>query len=388
MKIDSEAASVISLFSGAGGLDLGVEDAGGTIRLCVEPDPVCAATLALNSRYFPGAEILRRPIEEVSTRELLAKAGLRRGEVALLIGGPPCQPFSKAAYWLKERRMGLRDPRAGLLGEFVRVLREARPEGFVLENVASLLHPSNRRALRSVLRGTQDAGYTVEARLLHAVNYGIPQTRSRVFIIGLRGRAKPTFPHPTHLWPPNGNNGTRKLRPAEIAGRWIGHLDQKELFEPEEVVTGTWARQLRAIPPGWNYKALTAWARHRNPVFVAETRYWSFLLKLSPARPSWTIQATPGPWVGPFHWNSRRLRIPELAALQTFPRGYRFAGTRKQIVSQIGNAVPCLLACKVAVELLTAILGNRPRRGRRLQYRYCDEVPSEGLTRTYKGVYW
>jgi DNA (cytosine-5)-methyltransferase 1 len=78
--------------------------------------------------------------------------------------------------------------------------------------------------------------------------------------------------------------------------------------EPEEVVAGRWAKQLREIPPGWNYKYLTAWAGHKNPLFDAETRFWHFLLKLHPDKPSWTVPANPGPWVGPFHWDSRRLR--------------------------------------------------------------------------------
>ena len=98
--------------------------------------------------------------------------------------------------------------------------------------------------------------------------------------------------------------------------------------EPEEVVRGA-GRSTRAVPPGWNYKPHTAWAGHPNPTFVTETRFWNFLLKLSPDLPSWTIPASPGPWTGPFHWESRRLRTPELAALQGFPDGYVFAGSRR-----------------------------------------------------------
>jgi DNA (cytosine-5)-methyltransferase 1 len=95
-------------------------------------------------------------------------------------------------------------------------------------------------------------------------------------------------------------------------------------------------------------------------VFEAETRFWTFLLKLSPSLPSWTIQANPGPWVGPFHWSSRRLRTVELAALQTFPRGYNFAGKRRDVVRQIGNAVPPLLAQRMIEPLLKALSGGRP----------------------------
>jgi len=120
-------------------------------------------------------------------------------------------------------------------------------------------------------------------------------------------------------------------------------------------VKGRYEKELREIPPGKNYKALTAWAGHPRPVFEAERRYWSLLLKLSPDLPSWTIQANPGPWVGPFHWTSRRLRTVELAALQTFPEGYRFAGKRRDRVRQIGNAVPPLLAQRMIEPLLAAL---------------------------------
>jgi DNA (cytosine-5)-methyltransferase 1 len=132
-------------------------------------------------------------------------------------------------------------------------------------------------------------------------------------------------------------------------------LEDERYFEPEEVVKGRYEKELREIPPGQNYKALSAWAGHPNPVFEAESRFWTFLLKLSPALPSWTVQATPGPWVGPFHWTSRRLRTVELAALQTFPQDYCFSGKRRDRVRQIGNAVPPLLAQRMIEPLICAL---------------------------------
>jgi len=107
-----------------------------------------------------------------------------------------------------------------------------------------------------------------------------------------------------------------------------------------------------------NYKAHTAWSGHPNPAFVTETRFWNFLLKLSPNLPSWTIAASPGPWTGPFHWESRRLRTPELAALQSFPIGYKFQGSRRERVKQIGNAVPPLLAKKMLEKTIAKINGH------------------------------
>lgn len=355
----------IGLFSGAGGLDLGAQEAGGQLRLAVEPDVDCGKTLLSNDRFFPKAQLLQEPLETVPGPRLLELAGLKRGEVALVVGGPPCQPFSKSGYWLNERRLGLRDPRANLIMEFLRVVRWVRPEAFVLENVASLRHPANRVLLDSFLRGARRSGYTLRTELLHAVEYGVPQTRARLFVVGLKGKTAPVPAAPTHWW-----RGARDdLLPPETAGKWISHLDRQDLHEPyEDTTKGTWGDALNEVPPGGNYKALTAWAGHPEPKFVAETKYWSFLLKLSPFRPSWTLQAQPGPWTGPFHWDSRRLRRAELAAIQSFPADYQFEGERRSAIKQIGNAVPPLLASKVIAPVLDQVAGHQVARRELLEY--------------------
>lgn len=378
---------VISLFSGAGGLDLGVEDAGGDISVCVEPDPASVATLEANAGLFPSAAVIAKPIEKVTTGVLLDSARLERGEAALVVGGPPCQPFSKSGYWLQDQRLGVDDPRASLLDRYLRVLRRARPAGFIMENVASLTHPSHRDLFERFLEGARRAGYATRVELVQAVEFGVPQTRARVFVLGAYGRVPPSPLRRTHWWR-SGDENRRRLLPPETAGRWIAHLDKEELFEPEEVLRGRWLGLLHEIPPGWNYKWHTEWAGHPNPTFVTETKFWTFLLKLSPYRPSWTIQASPGPWTGPLHWNNRRLRVPELAALQSFPPAYRFTGSRRERVRQIGNAVPPLLASKVASSVLADILGHRPRRGRRLRYRLGDEHPLDEQFVRHRGPRW
>ena len=125
------------------------------------------------------------------------------------------------------------------------------------------------------------------------------------------------------------------------------------------MISGRWADHLREVKPGMNYKWHTAWAGHPQPTFETETRYWNFLLKLDPALPSWTIPASPGPWTGPFHWSSRRLRTAELAALQTFPVGYSFAGPRRERVRQIGNAVPVLMGTAMIASVLESVGASR-----------------------------
>jgi DNA (cytosine-5)-methyltransferase 1 len=352
----------------------------------VEVDSESVATLTANSRYFPSAKIIERPIEFITSDELLEVGGLKKHEAALLIGGPPCQPFSKAGYWLQNQRNGHEDGRASYLEHYLRVLRDTRPTGFIFENVPSLLHPAQLGGLEYLVWRARRLGYSVKYRVLHAPEYGVPQSRSRLFVIGLRGRAMPEFPTTTHWW--HAPETSRKLLPPETAGRWIARLDSTSERETEENVTGRWEEALRQIPPGKNYKHLTAWAGHAKPLFVTETKYWSFLLKLSPYRPSWTLQASPGPWVGPFHWEGRRLRTAEMAALQTFPTEYRISGGRRARIRQVGNAVPSVLAACVARQLLHQVTGKLPRRGRALQFSLSDDFPFDAESLRHRGHRW
>lgn len=120
---------------------------------------------------------------------------------------------------------------------------------------------------------------------------------------------------------------------------------------------GQWGHLLPEIPPGGNYLHLTAERGHPKPTFEWRSRYWSFLLKLDPERPAPTIQAQPGPNVGPFHWDNRRLRVPELRRLFTFPDDFAFVGRRSSVQAQIGNSVPPLLAQRVGECIAQAVRG-------------------------------
>lgn len=349
------AGPAISLFSGAGGLDLGVERAGYEIRACVEYERDACATLHAN---FPETEVVHADITDLSTETILDAAGLKHGEPELVIGGPPCTPFSKSGYWLEYKRLG-KDPDASLLEHFVRVVAEARPTSFLLENVYGLAYRNhNQEHFNRLLAALQGLGYCVSHRVLLAADYGVPQRRQRLFVLGsLAGT--PAFPSPTH----SGPHETRtrydaSLIPHATAGEAIGDLaDRGDLAEPEEAVGGKYGHLLAEIPPGDNYLYFTDKRGHPNPRFGWRQRYWSFLLKLDPAQPSPTIQAQPGPYVGPFHWNNRRLRLPEVKRLQTFPDGYRVVGSRRSAQVQLGNAVPQALAAQVA-EQLAALTGR------------------------------
>jgi DNA (cytosine-5)-methyltransferase 1 len=339
----------ISLFSGAGGLDLGVEAAGYRVRVAVERDRDACSTLRTNTaRYFPELEVLESDIAALSTGAILEAARLRRGEAELLVGGPPCTPFSKSGYWLEYKRRGL-DPEASLLDHYLRVLDEARPRAFILENVFALAYRNhNAPWLERLLATFADLGYEVRAQVLLAADHGVPQRRQRLFLVGARD-GRPGAPVPTHTGPHERRVWDRDLPQHVTVGEAIGELaDRDDLAEPEEAVNGKYGHLLPAIPPGDNYLFYTAKRGHPTPLFEWRKRYWSFLLKLDPAQPAPTIQAHPGPYVGPFHWRNRRLRLLEVKRLQTFPDDYKIAGSRRSAQVQLGNAVPPLLAERVA----------------------------------------
>jgi DNA (cytosine-5)-methyltransferase 1 len=337
----------ISLFSGAGGLDLGVERAGYKILTAVEHEADAAETLRRN---FPHTVVLEGDITTLSTRTILSAARLKKGEAELLVGGPPCTPFSKSGYWLEYKRNG-NDPEASLLDEYLRVLEEARPRSFILENVFALAYRNHNSAwYERLLKMCRALKYNVAPNVMLAADYGVPQRRQRVFVVGSLD-ATPELPSATHSGPHETRREVNPDLPRHVtAGEAIGNLvGRDDLSEPEEAVNGKYGHLLPEIPAGDNYLFYTDKRGHPAPLFGWRKRYWNFLLKLSPDQPSPTIQAQPGPYVGPFHWDNRRLRLPEIKRLQTFPDDYEIVGSRRSAQVQIGNAVPPHLAKQVAL---------------------------------------
>lgn len=342
-RVCSPASTVkaISLFSGAGGLDLGAHRAGIQVIAALDYDKDAVATLKAN-RVFAKTEVFHQSVTNTTARTFEQPIGRRRPSKLVVIGGPPCQPFSKAGYWItNSRRLGSLDPR-NMIGHYLRIIDELRPDGFLLENVESILHPTNAHVATYIEDYVTSLGYNLLIYRADALNFGVPQKRRRVFFMGSLKRISGQ-PSPTH-----GSADERlanlKLLPFERAVDWIARYDTPTYSEPGESFAGqTYAREASQVPPGRNYFALTERDGHPSPRFKANTRFWSFLLKLHPFEPSWTIPAQPGPWVGPLHWNNRRLRGPEIAALQTFPCDYIITGSRRAIQRQVGNAVPPLL---------------------------------------------
>lgn len=361
-----DVGSAISLFTGAGGLDLGTEAAGFRTTLAVEWDDDAADTSEKNAGvHFPRLrEVLRADLYPLATGrgdgitavDILRAGGFSSGEAPdLLVGGPPCTAFSKSGFWLEWKRHGV-DPAASLLQAYTAVLALAQPRFFILENVYALTfdNKASRPAFERLQAEIGEAGYHFRWRVLNAADYGVPQARPRLFVVGARrGEPLPGLPDATH-------HGRWERR--ETGGGPLPHVTSGEALhglvadpEPEEVVRGQWGHLLEDIPPGENYLYYTSKRGHPDPIFEWRSRYWSFLLKLDPDKPSPTIQAQPGPNVGPFHWDNRRLRVGELRRLFTFPDDYDFVGKRASVQSQIGNSVPPLLAQAVAEAVAAAI---------------------------------
>jgi DNA (cytosine-5)-methyltransferase 1 len=356
--------NVLSLFTGAGGLDLGLEAAGYDVVGCVERDPACRQTLSANTNWPLSRH---GDVEHVRPAELLHELGLASREVALLAGGPPCQPFSKSGQWFTGTTPGMADPRASTLRCYFEVLEVALPRVMLLENVKGLVarprtEGDEEHALEMLsdsldgINRRQGTAYAPAVVHLDAADFGVPQHRERVFVVAARdGR---TFASPLATHGPNAPDGSPRRSTTWDA---LGDLDATD-WDPSLALTGTWADLLPSIPEGRNYLHHTR-KGDGQPLFGWRRKYWSFLLKLAKARASWTIQAQPGPATGPFHWRSRKLSVREMARLQTFPDCHAFAGDYASARKQIGNAVPVALGELLGLELRRQLLDDDAGRG-------------------------
>lgn len=239
------------------------------------------------------------------------------------------------------------DPRADTIGQFCRYIEKLRPRAFLLENVEGFRSHGGTELVTERLSAR--AGYYVSSAILDASDFGVPQCRRRYFLVGTAEEGF-SFPRATH--------GDIE-RPRITA--WEALRELPRVYEEDLTIQGRWAELVPSIPEGRNY----LWHTDRGggmPLFGWRTRYWSFLQKLAKDRPSPTLVASPSQNSGPYHWNNRLLSTGEMAALQSFPGGFLFAGDRASRQRQIGNAVPPVLAqemiCAIAAHL--GLPSNRP----------------------------
>lgn len=297
---------VVSLFSGAGGLDLGFKLAGHEIVWANDLYSDAVETYKKNI----GNHIVCKDIKYIDASEI--------PDSDIIIGGFPCQGFSVANM---KRHTG--DERNELYKQYVRILAEKTPKFFLAENVKGILSLGNGKVFQMILSDFASLGYKIQYRVLNAADYGVPQLRNRVIIIGVREDIETTFSYPLPTHSPYGGNGKHK---------WVGVAEALESLPdpdlPNSVCNHTYSK----------YKLnFNGYIGHR---------------RLAPEKPAPTVTARGddkgGVVILPHPNGRRRMTCRELATVQSFPFDFEFVGPMSSIYRQIGNAVPPLLAKAIA----------------------------------------
>lgn len=327
----------LSLFTGAGGLDVGFHQAGFNIIACVEIEEKYCRSLLKNREK--GSYISRKAdIYNIDIRDFDPRKYKDVG-IECIIGGPPCQTFSAAG-----RRsggvIGLHDLRGQLYEEYCSILDIIKPKVFVFENVYGLPGANGGSAWKAIVKAFSEHGYSLFAEVLDAADYGVPQHRERLVMVGVR-TGEFRYPLPTHG--PDSEGGT-PLVSVESA---IADL-QDSLEKPTKGLGGLYGHLLPDVPEGLNYAYFTAEMGHPEPVFAWRSKFHDLLYKVDRKEPCRTIKANPGKFTGPFHWNNRHFTVEELKRLQSFPDDYAIVGSYGQCLEQIGNSVPPRLAYCIA----------------------------------------
>lgn len=388
-----EKFKVISLFSGAMGLDLGLEETGlFEIVACVEKEKSFCDSIRLNQkagRLSEDLKVFEGDINDIDPLEVLKACGLKPGDVHLLAGGPPCQSFSTAG-----NRQSVQDPRGTLLWQFLRFVETIKPRFFLMENVRGLLsaalrhrqiadrpnkggnalsddeqHGSVIRLFAEDLQKIPDSAYHMDCFEVNAVNYGAPQLRERALFIGNRYNAVVDFPNPTHgieKEEPTGqldifnNEPSKKLTPWKTLREAIGGLEELNPvimdFSPRK------KRYLKMVPEGSNWRSLPVELQKESmgKAWFAKGGRSGWWRRLTFDLPCPTLVTMPN------HASTslchptelRALTLKEFALIQEFPEAWEFCGTTSKQYAQVGNAVPVRLgavAGKVIANELTAL---------------------------------
>jgi DNA (cytosine-5)-methyltransferase 1 len=365
----SNKFSIISLFSGALGLDLGLEQAGFKVQVAVERNKYAAETIRLNR---PEVSVIEKDIHKVSTTEILELAKLKVGEATIVSAGPSCQTFSTAG-----SRNSFNDPRGGLFHEFIRIVKEAKPRFFVMENVPGMLsaaikhRPLKQRgsgypilkkdeelgsAFELILKELRKTGYYITFDVLNAADFGVPQSRKRVIFIGSRDGEMISIPEITH---------TSKITKGKK--KWV---TIKSVFKnlndtvPEYVNLTPKARKyLQYVPAGGNWQDIPL---QMQPLAMGKAFHsWGgrvgFFRRLSWDKTSPSITTSPVSKATMLCHPTelRPLSIKEYMAIQQFPKDWKFAGGISQKYMQIGNAVPIGLGKAIGGSIIKAMRSRK-----------------------------
>lgn len=352
---------VISLFSGAMGLDLGLEEAGLDIRVTQDFDPWCYKTATANNKKCIQGDIRKLLSEDPECKFLLKPSGLLPEEVFAIVGGPPCQPFSTAG-----KRLGINDPRGSLFMDFAQVIQIIKPRFFVMENVKGLLSaaisPNTKKKTErlteeespgSVFKVIQETfeglGYRIAYNLLDAVHYGVPQFRERLVIIGSRDHEDIFLPCPTHFPLHQDENYRWKTLKDAI-------FDVENNPGPYQSFSAERVKFLKLVPMGGNWRnlPLDKVEQAMGGAYKSGGGKTGFYRRLDYNQPSPTLVTSPVQKATMLchPTQDRPLSVKEYALIQQFPEDWRIEGSLTDCYRQIGNAVPIGLGRAIGKSLI------------------------------------
>ncbi len=363
----------IDLFCGCGGISAGLRSAGFDVIAGVDIEPKYISSFTHN---FPTAKPLLLDISEVTPKKFMADLGIRRGEVELLAGGPPCQGFSKN---VPRRHRYLDDSRNQLIKSFLDYCEAIQPRMILMENVAEMKNGFDQAYSEEVQERLESCGYVVSHDVLNAADYGVPQRRRRAFFIANKDGVEFTFPEASHGSPVEAGGQRSLLDVKAHVTVWdaIGDLPpvkhgqaaenvpyvteprnefQRKLREGAKLIRNHSARELRplqfqrlaSLEPGQTMKHLPDNLKTKGGYSGAYGRLTKDMI--APTITRWVFHPGSGRWGHPV--DTRVLTIREVARIQGFPDSFEFVGTYNQQAGQLGNAVPPLLAEALATAMV------------------------------------
>lgn len=329
------------LFAGAGGLHLGLEQAGFNVLVATDNEPTAEATHKAN---WPAIPFLLDDIRRVDAGQLLELARGRKPD--LVAGGPPCQGFSTLGDKLSS------DPRNDLFEAYARLVEKLEPKCILIENVKALTTMYGGRYAENIVRRFAEMGYAMHKTILNAADYGVPQTRFRTFIFGTRLNHAFSFPRPSH-----GSDQTQK--PIVTVGQSIMDLATKSEEQVENHIALKHSEKVieryKLIPEGGRLPP-----PEQLPKEIRRKNFGNTYKRLDRSKPALTM--VPGNNAFPVHPTLNRSLTPrEAARLQTFPDEFVFIGDRRRQCIQVGNAVPVMLARMIAERIIQHIRKKIPK---------------------------